>query len=104
MVGASDSGGELCMRRNHCCPGSAGEVYEVQRIKAYAGHGRARHLVLVRIVAVYHAWLAGEDEGPAGVLSDHAADYCLRDSVFLGGTHDHVRLPLHGGSSAGCKD
>ena len=34
-------------------------------------------------------------------LSDHAVDHRLRDPVFLGGPHDHVRLPLHAGSSAG---
>jgi valyl-tRNA synthetase len=49
------------------------------------------------IAAVYDSGLAGKDARSGGFLSDHAADYGLRDSVFLGGADDHVRLPLHEG-------
>jgi valyl-tRNA synthetase len=51
--------------------------------------------------AFYHAGLAGEDAGPGSFLSDYPVDYRLRNPVFLGRTHDHVRLPLHAGPPAG---
>ena len=58
-------------------------------------------MVFVGAVAVYDAGLAGEDAGPGGVLSHHASDHGLRDFVLLGGAHDYVRLPFHGGTQAG---
>ena len=69
-----------------------------------AGPRCARHLVFVRIAAVHDAGLAGENERSGSVLSDDAADYRVRDSVLLGRAHDHVRLPLHAGARAGCRD
>ncbi len=75
--------------------GSRG-VFEVRGRGFGAGHGCARHVVFVGAAAVYDFGLAGEDAGSGGVLSDYAADYGLRDSVFLGGADDHVWLPLYG--------
>ncbi len=89
--------------RGDCGARDAGEVSEVRQREAGAGYGRARHLVLVGPAAVHDAGLAGEDARPGGVLSDDAADYGLRDPVLLGGAHDHVRLPLHGGARAGSR-
>ena len=42
-----------------------------------------------------------KDTRSGSVLSDDVADHRVRDFVFLGGAHDHVWLPLHGGPSAG---
>ena len=88
------------LRRNHCGARDSGEVREVRRLEAEAGYRRAGHLVFVGLAAVYDAGLAGEDARSGSFLSDDAADYGLRHSVFLGGAHDHVWLPLHGGASS----
>src|SRR6266404_7661539 len=76
-------------------------MYAMRQYEAGAGYRRARHLVFVRPAAVYHAGLAGEDARSGSLLSDDTANYRLRNSVFLGGTHDYVRLPLYGGTQTG---
>ncbi len=48
------------------------------------------------LLPIHHARLAGKNARPGSLLSHHSADHGLRDSLFLGGPHDHVRLPLHG--------
>src|SRR5882672_10929081 len=79
-------------------------MYAMRRRETGAGYRRARYLVFVRAAAVHDAWLAGEDARSGSFLSDDAADYGVRDPVLLGGTHDHVWLPLHGGTQAGSGD
>ena len=101
VVGTSHSGVALQVWRNYCRPRGAGKVFEVRRVGTEAGYRRAGHMVFVRAAAVHHAGLAGEDARSGSFLSHHAADYRVRDSVFLGRAHDHVRLPLHAGPSAG---
>ena len=101
VVGTPDSGVALLVWRNYCRARGAREVHEVRRLRAEAGYGRARHLVLVGLVAVYDSGMAGEDARSGSFLSHYADDHRLRDFVFLGGAHDHVRLPFHAGASAG---
>ena len=92
------------LQGNDCRARGSGEVYEVWRREAGAGFRRARHLVFVGLAAVYNPRLAGENARLRGVLSHDPADYGVRNSVLLGGAHDHVRLPLHAGTRAGCGD
>ena len=105
VVGTSHSGlalrrcGEVIVARE-----APHELSEVRRHKAGAGHRRARHLVLLRPVAVHDSGLAGEDARSGSVLSHHAAHHGLRNSFLLGRAHDHVRLPLHAGTRAGSRD
>ena len=104
-MGAPDSG--VALRRlqgGDCGPRSAGEMYAMRQYEAGAGYRRARHLVFVRPAAVYHAGLAGKDARPGSFLSDDATHYRVRDPVLLGGAHDHVWLPLHGGTQTGSGD
>ena len=55
------------------------------------GPRRARHLVLLRAVAVLHARLAGADAGAGDVLPDVRAGHRLRHPVLLGRPDDDVR-------------
>ena len=59
------------------------------RREADARRGRARHLVLLRAVAVLDARLAGADAGAEDVLSDQRAGDRLRHHLLLGRAHDH---------------
>ena len=55
------------------------------RIVAHrAGSGCARHLVQLRLMAVFDHGLAGRHRRPADLLSDVAADHRLRHPVLLG--------------------
>ena len=56
-----------------------------------AGPRRARHLVLLGIVAVLHARLAGRHRRPAPLLPDQRAGHRLRHPVLLGRPDDDVR-------------
>ena len=85
-----DCGKQTCTREDptecaHC--GSRGHR---------TGPRRARHLVLIRAVAVLNAGLAGEDSRPEIFLSDHHHGDWLRHPVLLGGAHDHGRAGVHG--------
>ena len=60
------------------------------------GRGRARHLVLVRALAVLHPRLAGADRRARDVLPDLDARHGLRHHLLLGRPHGHVRALLHG--------
>ncbi len=101
VVGTPHSGVALQVRRNYCRPRGAGEMYEMRRFGTEAGHRCARYLVFFRAAAVHHSGLAGKDARSGSFLSDDAVDHRLRDPVFLGRPHDHVRLPLHAGPPAG---
>ena len=57
--------------------------------------GRARHMVLVRAVAVLDAWLAGQDAGAQPLLSDERARHRLRHHLLLGRPHDDDGAALH---------
>jgi valyl-tRNA synthetase len=57
--------------------------------------GRARHLVLVRAVAVLHTRLARRHQGAEALLSDHCAGYRLRHHLLLGGPHDDDGAALY---------
>ena len=67
----------------------ARQMPEVRRREAHAGYRRARHLVQLRPVAVFHARLARRHRRPAHVLPHQPADQRLRHSVLLGRAHDH---------------
>ena len=58
-------------------------------VDADARRGRARHVVLLRAVAVLDARLAGADAGAEDVLSDQRARDRLRHHLLLGRAHDH---------------
>ncbi len=60
------------------------------------GRGRARHVVLVRAVAVFHPGLAGEIRATRDVLSNQRAGHRLRHHFLLGRANDHVRAQVHG--------
>ena len=62
VVGASHSGVALCLRRNHCCARSTGEVSRSAASAQLEQDTRcAGHLVFVGTAAVYDAGLAGEN-------------------------------------------
>src|SRR5579864_3982699 len=98
MVGTPDSGVDLRELQGDDCraPGSY-EVSEVWGLQFRTSIRCAGYLVFVGIAAVHDAGLAGENARSAGVLSHVAVDHRLRNLIFLGGAHDYVRLPLHGG-------
>ena len=56
-----------------------------------AGSRRARHLVLLRPLALLHPRLAGRYAGPAPLLPRLRHGDRLRDPLLLGGAHGHVR-------------
>ena len=58
--------------------------------------GRARHLVLLRAVAVRDARLAGADRDAAPPLSQRRPDLGLRHHLLLGCPDGDDGLPLHG--------
>jgi valyl-tRNA synthetase len=64
-------------------------VQGVARRGLRAGPGRARHLVLVRAVALCYFRMARGDRGPRVLLPYEPAVYGARDHVPLGGAHDH---------------
>jgi valyl-tRNA synthetase len=57
--------------------------------------GRARHLVLVRPVAVLDARLAGGRRGAQALLPDQRAGHRLRHHLLLGRPHDDDGAALH---------
>ncbi len=64
-----------------------------------ARRGRARHLVLLRAVAVLHARLAGRDAGGEALLPDQRAGHRLRHHLLLGRPHDDDGPALHEGGA-----
>ena len=77
---------------------------QVRQHKIRAGFRRARYLVFLRPFTVHHTRLAREDARSGSVLSHNASDHRLRDFIFLGSAHDHVRLPLHARPRTGSFD
>ena len=67
--------------------------------EAQARRGRARHLVLLRAVAVLDLRLAGKDAGACALLSDQRAGHRLRHHLLLGRAHDDDGPSLHEGHS-----
>ena len=63
----------------------------------HARRGRARHLVLLRAVAVLDARLAGRRQGCEALLSDRCARHRLRHHLLLGRPHDDDGPALHEG-------
>ncbi len=68
-------------------------------IAAHPRRGRARHLVLLRAVAVLDARLAGQDAGGRALLSDLHAGHRLRHHLLLGRPHDDDGPALHEGGA-----
>ena len=66
---------------------------------ALARRGRARHVVLLRAVAVLDAGLAGQDAGARALLSDQRAGHRLRHHLLLGRAHDDDGAALHEGGA-----
>ena len=64
-----------------------------------ARRGRARHLVLLRAVAVLDARLAGRDAGTEALLPDQRAGHRLRHHLLLGRPHDDDGPALHEGGA-----
>ena len=60
------------------------------------GRGRARHLVLIRAVAVRDARLAGADRRPQAPLSQRRPHLRLRHPVLLGRAHGDAGHRVHG--------
>ena len=60
------------------------------------GRGRARHVVLLRAVAVLDPRLARRHRGPAPLLPDQRAGHRLRHPLLLGRPDDDVRPVRHG--------
>ena len=60
------------------------------------GHRRARHLVLLRALAVLHARVARVHAGAEGVLPDLGAVHRLRHPVLLGRADGDARHQVHG--------
>ncbi len=70
----------------------------LRRDEAPPGRGRARHVVLVRPLALRHARLARGDARAAQVLPRERSRDRLRHPVLLGRPHDDDGHPLHGGA------
>ena len=66
---------------------------------ADARRGRARHLVLLRALAVLDAGLAGGDAGAEAPLQDRRAGHRLRHHLLLGRPHDDDGPALHEGGA-----
>ena len=64
---------------------------------AHARRGRARHLVLLRAVAVFDARLARQDGRAQALLPDVDAGHRLRHHLLLGRAHDDDGSPFHEG-------
>ncbi len=67
-----------------------------RRQGAAPGRGRARHLVLVRAVAVRDARLAGGDPRPQAPLPERRPHLGLRHHLLLGRPHGDAGLRVHG--------
>ena len=70
--------------------------HSLGRHEAAPGRRCARHVVLLRAVAVLHARLAGQDAGAEEVLPDERAGHGLRHHLLLGRPHDHDGHEVHG--------
>ena len=68
-----------------------------RRRRADARRGRARHLVLLRALAVLDARLAGRDAGAGALLPDQRAGDRLRHHLLLGRPDDDDGPALHEG-------
>ena len=105
---AASSGGAIASRRGTTTPGNVyvgarrgrgarpGTRLARPRRGAAPGRGRARHLVLVRALAVLDARLAGRDAGAGALLPDQRARHRLRHHLLLGRPHDHDGPEVHG--------
>ena len=78
-------------------PDPAGPLREVRRQKLRAGHGCARHLVQLRVVAVQHPRMAEGDPGAQDLLSGLGARDRPRHHLLLGQPDDDDGPPLHEG-------
>ena len=105
-TGASraSSGGATASRSGTARPAARSTVTDeetLDRLPALrragrAGSGRARHLVLLRTVAVLDARLAGRHPGPAPLLPLLGDGDRLRHPLLLGGADDLLRARGHG--------
>ncbi len=68
-------------------------------VHALSRRRRARHLVLLRAVAVLDARLAGRDAGAQALLSDQRAGHRLRHHLLLGRPHDDDGAAFHARSA-----
>src|SRR5207245_10909499 len=73
LAWAPDPGLDLRQRPRGRLPSGPGGVFGVWRPVADPGPGRARHLVLLRALAIRHARLAEGHGGPAPLLSHPVA-------------------------------
>ena len=74
----------------------AGARSRQARRDLHARRRRARHLVLLRALAVLDARLAGRDAGAEALLSDQRAGHRLRHHLLLGRPDDDDGPALHG--------
>ncbi len=75
------------------------EMREVRLEQIDAGPGRARDLVQLRAVALFHDGLAGRHAGLPQILSDQPAHHRVRHSFLLGRAHDHDGPEIYRASS-----
>ena len=102
VVGPSDPGlvcaGWIGFRCRERRGGGAGGSGEIRRCGAAPPRGgRARHVVLLRLVAVLDIGLAGEDTRTRALLPGRRACHRLRHHFFLGRPHDDAGAAFHGG-------
>ena len=96
LVGTSASALGVPGRARHRPGGGAGGVQGVRVARADEERGRARHVVLVRAVALRNPRLAGRHRGPADVLSRRSQHDGPRHHPPLGEPHDLQRARDHG--------
>ena len=96
LVGPPDPGLVLPGRPHDGGRVGARRVRRVRLDRAPAGRRRARHVVLVRALAVRDARLAGRRRPTSRILSERRQRDRPRDHLPLGGADDHVRARAHG--------
>ena len=97
LVGAPDSGLVLrSLRRDDRLAHDPAGLPAMRR-NAAPGDRRPGHLVQLGPLAVLHAGMAREDQGPRRLLPDRLPRHRVRHPLLLGGPDDHARAALHGG-------
>ncbi len=99
VVGPPAPGLVLRLRRDDRAGRAPGALSRLRIGRARARSRRARHVVLVRAVAVRDARLARRDAAPAGVLPGARALHRARHHQPLGRADDHARHRVHGGGA-----
>ena len=92
-----DDDGNVFVEESEEAALAAARAKHRRRCGADARRGRARHLVLLRAVALLDARLAGRDAGARALLSDERAGHRLRHHLLLGRPHDDDGPPFQKG-------